>query len=95
MTALVERGGTGAAHGSAAADAGGDWSPPTPDEQAAAAAKVAAAARRAELARRGGREGGKWSPPAPPGLPPGYRGPLLRNGATAVPPVPGDNSGVA
>jgi hypothetical protein len=86
ITALVQRRRPIAA-AAAAADVG-ERPPPTPDQQAAIAAAAAARAetRDAGRGRRGPR--GAWSPPVPPGLPPGYHGPLLRDGATAVPPVP-------
>ena len=100
MTALVQdrRGGGHSAEGAAplgrtAAHRSG-WSPPTPDEQAAAAAAKNAAAAAKKAAARG-PAADAWSPPAPPGLPPGYAGPLLRDGATAVPPVPASDAGVA
>jgi hypothetical protein len=85
ITALVQRRGSGGAAAATAADSG-ERSPPTPDQQAAISAAAAARAETRAAGRGGGRRGA-WSPPVPPGLPPGYDGPLRSDGATAVPPV--------
>jgi hypothetical protein len=86
MTALVQerqRGG------------GDDESPPTPDQQAASEAAAAAAAAAKTKAAAAKDRQAAWSPPVPAGLPPGYRGPLRRDGATAVPAVTAGDDTVA
>ena len=62
------------------------WAPPVPEDGSVTRQRAAAlAAAKASAVRKQ-----MWSPPVPPGLPPGYRGQLLNDGATAVPPMQSD-----